>query len=78
MVEKIRDCISRSLKLDAGVAAEVNEQTTAADLSAWTSVSHLSLILELEKAFDVQFDNQEIASLGSVSAIMQSLENKSR
>ena len=49
---------------------------TAADVPGWTSVAHLSLILELEKTFGVQFPNSEIASLGSVTAITTSLAAK--
>jgi acyl carrier protein len=68
--------MSRALKLDTATAQEITEETTAADLPAWTSVTHLSLILELEQAFNVQFDNQEIASLGSVSAMSDALARK--
>ena len=68
--------MARALKLDAATAASINEQTTAADVAGWTSVAHLSLILELEKAFGVTFANEEVASMGSVPAILDRLQSR--
>ncbi len=68
--------MSQAMKLDARTAASIHEQTTAADVPGWTSVAHLSLVLELEKAFKVAFENDEIVSMGSVAAIMERLKAK--
>ena len=76
MIEKVRDCLARALKLDAAAAAAVGESTTAADVPGWTSVAHLALVLELEKAFGVTFENDEIVSMGSVGAILERLKRK--
>ena len=75
-IETLRECMSRALKLDGATANGVTEATTAGDLAGWTSLGHLALILELEAAFRVSFDNGEIASLGSVAAIRQRLAAK--
>lgn len=75
-LDKVRDCMARALELDGPTAAAITETTTAGNLPGWTSVAHLSLILELETAFGVAFDNGEIASLGSVAAILQRLVAK--
>jgi acyl carrier protein len=76
MIDRIRTCMATSLKLDAATAARITESSTAADVPGWTSVAHLSLILELERTFNVQFGNDEIASLGSVRAIIAALARK--
>ena len=76
MIDKIRTCMASALKLDAATVSRIDEQTTAGDLPGWTSVAHLSLILELEQTFGVRIGNDEIASLASVSAIMASLRGK--
>ena len=76
MLDAIRQCMSRAMKLDAKTAASIHEQTTAADLPGWTSVAHLTLVLELEKTFNVAFDNDEIVSMGSVAAIVERLTAK--
>ncbi len=65
-----------ALKLPEAAALGIGESTTANELPGWTSVAHLSLVLELEKAFNVRFANDEIASLGSVPAIVAALRRK--
>ena len=76
MLDEVRKCMARALKLDAAAAAQISEATTAADLKGWTSVAHLSLVLELEKAFGVSFGNDEIVGMGSVQAIIEKLRAK--
>ncbi len=76
VIDKIRKCMASALKLDDATAAGIGPGTTASDVPGWTSVAHLSLILEIEKTFGVRIGNEEIASLGSVSAIMASLQRK--
>lgn len=76
MLERVRQCMIRAMKLDPATAASIDERTTAGQLPAWTSVNHLSLILELEKTFNVRFDNDEIIALGSVAALLERLDAK--
>jgi acyl carrier protein len=76
MIETVRSCMAAALKLDEAAASKIDASTTAADVPGWTSVAHLSLILELEKTFAVRIGNDEIASLGSVPAIISSLQRK--
>lgn len=78
MINVVRECLARALALNADVAARIDESTTAADVSGWTSVAHLSLVLELEKAFGVTFENEEIVSMGSVAAILERLADKTQ
>jgi acyl carrier protein len=76
VLETVLACLVRALKVDAASASEINEHTTASDLAGWTSVAHLSLVLELEKTFGVTFENEEVVSMGSVSAILDRLKAK--
>lgn len=68
--------MATALKLDAKTAAGIDEATTAGDLPGWTSVGHLTLVLELERTFGVTFANDEIVSMGSVAAIVERLRAK--
>ena len=43
----------------------LNEKFTFRDVDQWDSVAHLSLISELEDAFDVMFDSEDILHYGS-------------
>jgi len=78
VLDQVRECMASALKLEGAATSKITEATTAADLPQWTSVSHLSLVLELEKTFDVRFDNDEIVSLGSVAAILERLSAKGK
>ena len=49
-----------------GVSEDVlNESFTFKDVPQWDSVAHLSLISELEDAFDVMFESEDILHYGS-------------
>ncbi len=76
MIDKLRRCMQTALKLGEAAASGIGPGTTAADVPGWTSVAHLSLILELEKSFGVRFANDEIAGLASVQAIAAALARK--
>ncbi len=43
----------------------LNENFTFKDVPQWDSVAHLSLISELEEAFDVMFEPEDILHYGS-------------
>jgi acyl carrier protein len=68
--------MGRALKIDEGQLSSISPETSAADLAGWTSVNHLSLVLELEREFDIKFDNDEIIQMGSVQAICDRLKAK--
>ena len=44
---------------------DLNDGFTFADVPQWDSVAHLTLISELEDAFDVMFDSEDILHYGS-------------
>ncbi len=43
----------------------LNESFTFKDVPQWDSVAHLSLISELEDAFDIMFESEDILHYGS-------------
>ncbi len=46
-------------------ADALGESFTFRDVPQWDSVAHLTLISELEEAFDVMFDSEDILHYGS-------------
>ncbi len=53
--------------------------TTATDQNncdKWDSLHHLNLIVELEDAFDMDFEPEEIAEMKSVAAVKNVIESK--
>jgi len=45
---------------------EVTAETTAADVEAWDSLSHINLILAVERAFDIRLTTREVRAMKNV------------
>ena len=58
----------------------VNDETTAADVPGWDSLTHLSLVDELEMEFQIRFMLSEVQGSKNVgelvTALMKHLEEK--
>lgn len=51
----------------------IDEKWTSDDIPDWDSVGHLNLIMEIEKAFDVKIEIEEmfeVESLGDITTIL--------
>jgi acyl carrier protein len=73
MLQRVRECLQTVLTLSAEQAAAIGPETTPLTVPRWTSLAHVQLILELEQAFGVTFEADEIAELASVGAIVDAL-----
>ena len=49
----------------------VTEQTTAAEVPGWDSLSHMAVILAVEKAYGVRFKNIEVLKLCTVGDLQR-------
>ena len=74
VLDHVRDGLRLVLALSEGEAAAVNLDTTPATLPRWTSMTHLQLILELERTLAVMFEPDDIASLASVGSLVATIE----
>lgn len=54
----------------------ITAATTLDSCEKWNSLSHLSLAVELETEFDVEFEPEEIAKMKSVAGIVAILKAK--
>jgi acyl carrier protein len=53
---------------------QVTPQTTAKDVEGWDSLMHVTLIVNVEKAFDVKFSSSEVAALQNVGELLKLIE----
>lgn len=51
----------------------LNEETTAADVAEWDSLTHLSLISDIEDEFGVRFTLNEISGSKNVGELVNAL-----
>ncbi len=54
----------------------IDHKTTANDVDAWDSLSHLNMISAVEKAFDVKFKLKNLVKLKNVGDLLQTIETK--
>ena len=54
----------------------VNPETTAKDVEGWDSLSHIRLIVAIERKFNVKFRNAEIEGLKRVGDLVALIEEK--
>jgi len=48
---------------------DVNRGTTAADIAGWDSLMHVTLMVNVERAFGVRFKSAEVAALKNVGEL---------
>lgn len=54
----------------------LNSATTAKDIEGWDSLMHVTLIVNVEKAFGVRFSSSEVASLKNVGELVQLIDRQ--
>lgn len=55
-------------------AVELNDETTAADVDGWDSLTHISLLSAVEDEFDIKFDMKAVQGLKNVGAMVDIIE----
>jgi acyl carrier protein len=51
-------------------------ESTAADVEGWDSLTHIRLVLSVERAFRVRFSAAEVAKLKNVGEFVESIRAK--
>jgi acyl carrier protein len=54
----------------------LNAETTADDVDGWDSLSHIRLVLTVEKAFNVKFSAAEVGKLKNVGELVGLIRSK--
>ena len=55
---------------------ELTDETSANDIEEWDSLSHIQLIVAIEKAFGIKFTSLEIMKWRNVGEMVNSMQEK--
>lgn len=73
MLEELQE-IFREVFDDASLV--ITPETSAMDIEAWDSLSHLRLVMAMEAEFRIQFDFEELNVLRNVGEMMVLIQQK--
>ena len=71
--EKLNEIFIDVLALDE---VELTDATNANDIEEWDSLSHIQLIVAIEKSFGIKFTSLEIMKWKNVGEMVNSIEEK--
>lgn len=71
--QDLKTVIMAALKLDDW---EITETTTAGEVPGWDSLSHINVVLAVEKHFGVRFKGAEVLRLKSVGDLQRLIDSK--
>lgn len=56
--------------------SEINDNSTVGDFPQWDSVGHLSILSQVEEAFDISFEPEEMMEMEDVKDIVEAVKGK--
>ena len=69
------ECIFRDILDNDEI--ELYESTVADDIDEWDSLTHIQLVVAIEKEFGIKFTSREILSWNNVGDMIKTIRNKS-
>lgn len=76
-INKIKNKVCEIVAGICGVeVSEVSENSTVGDFPQWDSVGHLSILSQVEEAFDINFEPEEMMEMEDVKDIAKAVQSK--
>ena len=73
ILAKVQEIFREELEVEDLV---LTDETTADDVEEWDSLSHVQLVVSLEKAFGIKFTSREILSWDNVGDLVDCIAGK--
>lgn len=73
ILARVEEIFRDELELDE---LELTDETTADDVEEWDSLSHIQLVVALEKDFGIKFSSREILSWDNVGDLVDCIQKK--
>lgn len=73
ILERVQEVFRDELELDDLV---LTDETTADDVEEWDSLTHVQIVVALEKAFALKFTSREILSWDNVGDLVDCIDKK--
>lgn len=73
MEEQVKEIMASVFEVDKN---QITADTTPQSLENWDSLRHINLVVALEEAFEVEFDEEEIADMISYKLVLHFLKEK--
>lgn len=69
--EKLKDILAKVLLIDE---SKISDEMSRKNLKEWDSMAHLMLVSEIESAFEVTMEDDDIMEIQTVGDIKKTLE----
>ncbi len=73
MEEKLKKIMAKTLGVPVN---DINEESSVHTMAAWDSLKHIHLILALQDAFGVRFEDEEIPTMVNYEMILITLKSR--
>ena len=73
IMKRVEEIFREELELDDLV---LTDETTADDVEEWDSLSHVQLVVAMEKTFCIKFSSREILSWDNVGDLVDCIKGK--
>jgi acyl carrier protein len=73
IIKKIGEILTKTLKHNN---FEINESLSADDVEGWDSLTHMLIITEVEKEFNIKFKLKELNKLQNVGSLIELVQMK--
>lgn len=76
-INEIKNKVCEIIAGICGVApSEITENSSVGDYPQWDSVGHLSILSQVEEAFDISFEPEEMMDIEDVNDIIKTVNAK--